>query len=182
MKKLLAVLLAIICAFSCMAVTASAAIEDDLAGILGDYVGLPSEEDEADILSYGVHYEMATLSMVTLMYKPSPSITFETPKVMVITDDYPIAVDHDWVCWKNKETGELYYPGDEIYVDGKITLVAVWEEKTDNYPSFIRSAIAGIQAFVKLINKFLGVFDLINSTKDYVPEEETTITEPSLGA
>ncbi len=181
MKKLLAVLLAILCAFSCMAVSASAAA-DDLAGILGDYVGLPSEKDEADILSYGVHYEMQTLSMVTLLYKPSPSITFETPKTMVITNDYPIAVDHNWVCWKNQKTGELYYPGDEIYVDGKITLVAVWEEKTDNYPGFIRSAIAGVQAFVKLVEKFLGVFDLINSTKDFVEEETTEVgsTETTL--
>ncbi len=173
MKKLLAVLLALICAFSCVAVTASAEAADDLAGILGDHLGITTEEDEADILSYGVHYEMQTLSTVTLLYKPSPSITFETPKVMVITSDYPIAVDHNWVCWKDKETGKLYYPGDEIYVDGKITLVAVWEEKTDNYPGFIRSAIAGVQAFVKLIEKFLGVFELIDSTKDFVNEETT---------
>ena len=174
MKKLLAVLLALICAFSCVAVTASAEAVDDLAGILGDYLGMTTEVDEADVLSYGVHYEMQTLSMVTLLYKPSPSITFETPKTMVITNDYPIAVDHNWVCWKDQETGKLYYPGDEIYVDGKITLVAVWEEKTDNYPSFIRSAIAGVQAFVKLIEKFLGVFDLINSTQDVTGEEVTS--------
>ena len=174
MKKLLAVLLAVLCAFSAVAVSASAIEADDIAGILGDHVGLPPEEDEADILSYGVHYEMATLSTVTLLYKPSPSITFETPKEMVITNDYPIAVDHDWVCWKDQETGKLYYPGDTIYVDGKITLLAVWEEKTDSYTSFIRLAIAGIQALVKLVEKFLGVFELVNSTKDYVPETETT--------
>lgn len=174
MKKLLAVLLAVLCAFSAVAASASAVEMDDIAGILGDQWGLEQEEDEADILSYGVHYEMATLSTVTILYKPSPSITFETPKEMVITEDYPIAVDHVWICWKEKETGKLYYPGDTIYVDGKITLIAVWEEKTDNYPGFIRSAIAGVQAFIKLIDKFLGVFDLINSTKDYVPEETTT--------
>ncbi len=174
MKKLLAVLLAVLCAFSAVAVSASAIEADDIAGILGDHIGLPPEEDEADILSYGVHYEMATLSTVTILYNPSPSITFETPKEMVITNDYPIAVDHVWVCWKDKETGKLYYPGDTIYVDGKITLLAVWEEKTDNYPGFIRSAIAGIQALVKLVEKFLGVFELVNSTKDYVPETETT--------
>ena len=98
---------------------------------------------------------------------------------MVITEDYPIAVDYDWICWKDKTTGKLYYPGDKIVVDGKITLVAVWEKKTDNYPSFIRVAIAGVEAMVKVIDSFLGVFNLINSTEDYVPEEETT-TDPLL--
>ena len=174
MKKLLAVLLAVLCAFSAVAVSASAFNSGDLSDILGDHLGIEQEEDEADILSYGIHYEMAMLSTVTLLYKPSPSITFETPKEMVITNDYPIAVDHDWVCWKDQETGELYYPGDTIYVDGKITLVAVWEEKTDNYPKFIRSAIAGVQALIKLVERFLGVFNLINSTK---PTEEST-TQP----
>jgi len=174
MKKLLAVLLAVLCAFSAVAVSASAFNSGDLSDILGDHLGIEQEEDEADILSYGIHYEMAMLSTVTLLYKPSPSITFETPKEMVITNDYPIAVDHNWVCWKDQETGELYYPGDTIYVDGKITLVAVWEEKTDNYPKFIRSAIAGVQALIKLVERFLGVFNLINSTK---PTEEST-TQP----
>lgn len=172
MKKLLSVLLAVLCTFSAVAVSASAFSSSDLSGILGDQFGIEQEEDEADILSYGIHYEMAMLSTVTLIYKPSPSITFETPKEMVITNDYPIAVDHNWVCWKDQKTGKLYYPGDTIIVDGKITLVAVWEEKTDNYPKFIRSAIAGIQALVKLVEKFLGVFELINSTKDYVPEAD----------
>lgn len=177
MKKLLAVLLAVLCAFSAVAVSATAIEGDDIADIFGDHLGLEKEEGEEEILSYGVHYEMALLSTVTILYKPAPSITFETPKEMVITNDYPIAVDHNWVCWKDQETGELYYPGDTIYVDGKITLIAVWEEKTDNYPGFIRSAIAGIQALVKLIEKFLGVFELVNSTKDYVPS-----TEPSTEA
>lgn len=169
MKKLLAVLLAILCTFSFLAVSATALEGDDIADIVGGHLGITTEPDEADVLSYGIHYEMATLSTVTLLYKPAPSITFETPKEMVVTNDFPIAVDHNWVCWKDKETGRLYYPGDTITVDGKITLLAVWEEKTDNYPGFIRSAIAGIQALVKLIEKFLGTFELINSTKDIEP-------------
>ena len=178
MKKLLAVLLALICAFSAVSVSASAFEMGDIAGILGDQWGLEQEESEDAVLLYGIHYDMATLSTVTILYKPSPSITFETPKEMVITEDYPIAVDHDWICWKDQKTGKLYYPGDTIIVDGKITLVAVWEEKTDNHPAFIRMAKAGLQAFIKLIDKFLGVFNLVNSTKDYIPPEETT-TQPA---
>ena len=175
MKKLLAVLLAILCAFSAFSV--SAVNTDELGNILGDHLGITSEKDEADILTHGIHYEMAMLSTVTLVYKPSPSITFNAPTDMVITNDFPIAVDHNWICWKDQKTGELYYPGDTIHVDGKVTLIAVWEEKTDNYPAFIRSAIAGVQALVKLIEKFLGVFELVNSTKP--SEEVTTATTTS---
>lgn len=173
MKKLLAVLLAILCAFSAFSVCAIN--EDELEDIFGDHFGVPDEEGEEEVLSYGIHYEMALLSTQTILYKPSPSITFNAPTDMVVTNDFPIAVDHNWVCWKDQKTGKLYYPGDTIHVDGKITLIAVWEEKTDNYPGFVRSAIAGVQALIKLIEKFLGVFNLINSTK---PTEEPT-TQPT---
>ena len=173
MKKLLAVLLAILCAFS--AISCCAINDEEFDEILGDHFGVEPEEDEADILSYGIHYEIATLSTVTLLYKPAPSITFNAPTDMVVTKDTPVAVDHEWVCWKDQKTGELYYPGDVIHVDGKITLLAVWEEKTDNYPGFIRSAIAGIQALVKLIEKFLGVFELVNSTETTEPSTEAVI-------
>lgn len=176
MKKLLAVLLAIICAFSAVSVSASAL---DLSGILGGFMGdlgFEQEEDEADILSYGVHYEMSSYENVTLIYKPSPSITFNAPTEMVITNDYPIAVDHNWICWKNQSTGEYYYPGDTIYVEGKVTLVAVWEEKTDNYPSFFRSVIAGLQGFVKMIEKALGLYDAISSPELLEPSTEESTT------
>lgn len=180
MKKVLAVLLAVICAFSAFSV--SALELDEFGNIIGDYIGMTTEKDEAAALSYGVYYEMAMLSTVTLIYKPSPSMTFEAPTTVVITSDTPVAVDHDWVCWKDEKTGELYYPGDTIYVDGKVTLVAVWEEKQDNYPSFIRSAIAGIQAFVKLIEKFLGVFTAINDTKTTEPTETTEVINTTVVA
>lgn len=177
MKKLLAVLLAVLCTFS---VFSASAINDDALGeIIGDQFGVTSEPSEDEILSYGIHYEVATLSTVTLLYIPSASITFETPCDMVVTNDTPVAVDHNWVCWKDKETGELYYPGDVIEVNGKVTLIAVWEEKTDNYPRFIRSAIAGVQALIRVVQKFLGVFELINSTETTastdVPAETTTV-------
>lgn len=163
MKKLLAILLALICAFSVVSVSAAAAYTDGINGAIDDYFGFEQEEDEADILSYGIHYEMDPLSMVTLFYTPSPSITFNAPTDMVVTSDTPIALDHDWIAWKDPTTNTFYYPGDVIHVDGKVTLVAVWAEKTDNYPSFIRSAIAGLKAFIKLIEKFLGIYDAVQN-------------------
>lgn len=172
MKKLLAVFLAIICAFS--AISVCAINTDELEDIIGGQLGLPEqEEDEAEKLSYGIHYELAPLTQVSVLYMPSPSITFEVPKEMTVTTDTPVSADYTWIAWKHSETGELYYPGDTILVEGKVVLYAVWEEKTDTYPSFIRMAIAGVQALMNLIRKFFSVFDLINSTTP--PAETTTV-------
>lgn len=175
MKKLLAVLLAVLCAFSTLSVCA---IDEDVLGdIIEDQFGVTPEEDEADILSYGIHYEMDMLSTVTLFYTPSASITFNAPTYMTVTEDTPVALDHDWVAWKDPKTGELYYPGDVIYVDGKVTLQAVWVEKSDNYPGFIRSAIAGLKAFIRVIEKFLGVYEAIQSPTPIEPETTQAASE-----
>ncbi len=174
MKKLIAVLLALVCAFSACSLAAGAVNE----GIIDNIFDITTEVDEADKLSYGIHYTSGDLVTVTVLYEPSPNIRFEVPTYVKVTGDTPVAVDHNWVCWKNQETGELFYPGDEIYVDGKITLVAVWEEKTDNYPRFVRSAIAGFQALLKLIEKFFNFFDVINNATPSAPTEPAT-TAPS---
>lgn len=181
MKKLLAVLLAIICAFS--AVSTSAFAMDELGDILGDYIGMTTEKDEAAALEYGIYFDMSAVSFVTVLYKPTHTLAFDAPKIVTLTTDTPVAIDHNWVAWKDQETGKLYYPGDKIEVTGKMTLVAVWEEKTDNYPSFIRSIIAGLQAFVKVVDKFLNAFTAINDTEDYVPTtEEAEVTSTTIAA
>lgn len=178
MKRFLATVLALILAFSACTLAVTAIDEGVLGDIFEDQFDITTEKDEAEVLSYGVHYSSGSLATVTVLYEPTPTITFEVPTDVVITNDTPVAVDHNWVCWKNQETGELYYPGDTIRVDGKITLVAVWEEKTDNYPGFIRSAIAGVQALLKLVEKFFNFFDVINNATPVVTTEPST-TEPS---
>ncbi|MGN0446992.1 MAG: hypothetical protein ACI4GC_00420 [Acutalibacteraceae bacterium] len=175
MKKLIAILLSLVCVLSVSA-PAYASNDDVLDNIIGDIVGIEPEEDVDDKLSYGIHYESATISTESIMYMPSPNITFEVPTEVTVTNDTPIAVDHNWVAWKDAETGQLYYPGDTIYVTGKVTLIAVWEEKDDNLPSFFRAIVAGLQTLVRLIDKFLGAFDAINSTKPMEPTTEA-VTE-----
>lgn len=174
MKKLLAIFLAMICAFSACAVSASASLEGVLGDIIEDQLGVTQEESELDAITYGVFFENDPLSFTTVLYMPIQTLTFGAPVITTITNDTPVAVDHDWVCWKDKSTGALYYPGDEIVVTGQVRLVAVWQEKTDNYPGFIRMAIAGLQAFIKLIDKFLNAFDSINNTRPLETTEPTT--------
>lgn len=171
MKKLLAIFLALLCIFSSCAVSVGAIDEDVLGDIIEDQFGVTQEKDEADALSYGLHYEMGNNANLTILYKPNPNIRFNVPTYVTVTSDTPIAVNHNWVCWEDKSTGTLYYPGDEILVDGKVTLVAVWEEKTDNQSGFLRSIIAGLQALVKLVEAFLNAFSSINETR---PAETTT--------
>ena len=169
MKKLLAILLAIICAFSAFSVSALD-LGGTLGDILGDQFGIESEEDEGDFISNGIYYEMSLLSTETIIYTPTMSLTFEVPTDMVIPNDYPIAVDHNWVAWREQSTGKLYYPGDTIHVEGKVVLIAVWEEKTDNYPGFIRSLIAGVQAMLRMIEKAISALGSVNAT----PAQTTT--------
>ena len=176
MKKVLAIILAVLCFTSCFGVTGYAATEDIISGVIGGIIGddlLGSEEESEDaVLSYGIHYDMETLSMVSLMYKPSATITFKAPTTAKITTDTPLSVDYEFVCWKHAETGEYYYPGDEIEVNGKVVLYAVFEEKTDSYPQMLRYIITGLECFKRLLKKFLAVTDGLeqNDNNYYNPE------------
>lgn len=168
MKKILAIILAVLCLTSCVGVTGYAATDDVINGI-GGALGLPEQEEgEEDFLSYGIHYEMQMITTVKLMYKPAPTITFKAPTTAKVTTDTPLSVDYEFVCWKHAETGELYYPGDPIEVTGMVTLYAVFEEKQDNHPQFIRYIITGLEAFKRLLKKFLAVTDgLQENDKEY---------------
>ena len=172
MKKVIAIILAVLCLASSLSVTGFAAVgEDIIEGVVGGILGddMPEKEESEDaVVSYGIHYEMETLSLVKLMYKPSPTITFKAPTTAKITTDTPLSVDYEFVCWKHSETGEYYYPGDEIEVTGMVTLYAVFEEKKDNYPRMIRYIITGLETFKRLIKKFLAVTDgLQENDKEY---------------
>ena len=176
MKKVIAIILAVICLASSFSVTGYAAAEDIIGGVIGGIIGddlLGSEEESEDaVLEYGIHYEMETLTMVTLMYKPTPTITFKAPTTAKVTTDTPLSVDYEFVCWKHAETGEYYYPGDEIEVTGKVVLYAVFEEKTDNYPQLLRYVITGLECFKRLLKKFLAVTDGLeeNDNEYYEPD------------
>ena len=148
MKKFIAVFLSLLCIFSVFSVAASAKSSfDEISDLIG--------EDEGFL--YGIVYKNETASGVSMMYQPNPSIKVDGPGYVTVTKDTPIAVDHNFVCWQDDE-GNLYYEGYKVYVDGTVTLYAVWEEKTDNLPRFVRVIQTAVLTLQRMLQKFLGVF------------------------
>lgn len=169
MKKFLAVLLSVLCVFSCFAAPASAISIDDL-DIL-DVIG------EQEPLLYCITYQNQTLNGVKMMYKPNPTVSFSGPGFVTVTKDTPIAIDHDFVCWKDGD-GNLYYAGDSFYVDGECTLYAVWEEKKGEEVHAIRVFRCAMLTFVRMFSKALGIFkDLQDFKADRTEAMDKAVAE-----
>ena len=182
MKKFVAILLSIICLFSALACPGFA-MGDLFGDILEDQFGMTEEEGSIDqVLNYGITYEMRTLETVSIMYMPNATRTFKSPVVAKVTMDTPLSVDYQLVCWKEKETGAYYYPGDEIEVNGQVVLYAIWEEKTDNHPRFIRVITTAFEALGRLIDKFLGVYDAFEEVEKEFGTTAPATTEPATTA
>ncbi|MBQ8504608.1 MAG: hypothetical protein IJ491_10090 [Clostridia bacterium] len=179
MKKILAVLLSVLCIFSAVSTTAFAATDNIIGEVVEDYLGVTEEDGIDQQMMYGIHYEMEPITLVSVMYKPNPSITFDQPMITKVTKDTPISIDYEFLYWRHGETGEIYYPGDSIEVTGKVTLYAVWQEKTDNYPQFIRAMMAGFETLSRLIQKFLGIVEAVEESES---EYYATTTMPDTTA
>ena len=168
-KKVLSVFLAILCLFGMISTAAFA-----LGGILG------GEDDDPLEQIYGVYYTIDPISGISVMYKPNPTITFNTPKIVEVSGDLPLAVDYEFYAWKD-ENGKVYYPGDDIYVNSKLTLYAVHRPKTDNDSRVVRVIKTSFQTFIRSIQSFLGVFNVLKEDITTSPSEETT-TETTTAA
>lgn len=162
MKKLVSILLAILCAFSVFSCAAAA------AGALDD---LFTEEDDAGI--YCLVYSSDTLSNVSMMYVPHPTSDFDGPGYAKVTNDTPLSVDYNFVCWKDG-TGKYYYPGDEIYVNGMTHLYAVWEPKTDDDSHLFRVIKTALQTLERVLQKVFGIFKTVEDFR--VAYEATSVS------
>ncbi len=157
MKKIIALLLCLVCLISSVGMTASAAnvFNEVLTNIT---IGMGLEPDEPII--YGIIYDSnRLLSGVTILYKPSPTFSFTKPGTYTVTDDIPLAVDHKFVCWEDEETGKHYYAGDKIYINGQRTFLAVWTPKTDNNIRPVRAIVTAIEALRRTLQAFFGFYD-----------------------
>lgn len=162
MKKLLAVILSVICLFSCFAPAASAASGGILGEVASDFFEriLGEELEQDSTIGYGVIYDLDPLSGVSVVYKPSPSVSFENPGIYIITDDTPLSIDYEFVHWEDSK-GNRYDAGDKIYVDGVITLTAVWVKKTDNDMRVARIIKTTLEAFKRFLGKIFGLLDTV---------------------
>lgn len=166
MKKIIAVMLSILCVLACFA-PAVCAIEDP--GLIGMI-----EEEEPMIFT--LVYKNQTLSGVKMMYQPNPNLSFGGPGYVTVTKDKPLAIDHDFVCWKD-ENGKYYYAGDQFYVDGECELYAVWEDKKDNYIKPVRVFRCAMLTMKRMFEKIFGIFqDYEDFTEDRVEEMRRATT------
>lgn len=155
MKKILAILLCLLCCVSSVAVTASAGMFDDVMANIT--LGLGMEPDEP--ITYGITYDSnGLLTGIKLMYLPSPTIKFTNPGTYTVTDDIPLSVDYEFVCWEDEETGKLYYAGDKIYIDGQKTFLAVWKPKDDGRNRVIRTIVTAIETLRRTLQAFFGFY------------------------
>lgn len=166
MKKVIAVILSILCVLTCFAPAVCAIEDPGLIGML--------EPEEPMIFT--LVYKNQTLSGVKMMYQPNPNLSFGGPGYVTVTKDKPIAIDHDFVCWKD-EDGKLYYAGDKFYVDGECELYAVWEEKKDNNIKPVRVFICAMLTMKRMFEKILGIFkDYREFTEDRLEEMRRATT------
>lgn len=165
MKKTIAIILAMLCLFSVLGVTAFADSASDLGGLI--------EGGSEDDMLYCIVYQNETVSGVKCFYMPNPSAYFDTPGVLTVTSDKPIAVDHDFVGWRDSE-GNLYFAGDKIPVNGEVTLYAVWATKSDNDPHLLRVIKAGIAALRRIFSRLLGIY---NDVQEFEAAYNATATQ-----
>lgn len=147
MKKFLAVLLSLLTVFSLFAMSASAVT-----------TAFIEQFPEYESFARMIEYKKDTLDGVQMVYQAGNTLVLGDSKYAAISEDTPIAIDHDFICWADKK-GNKYYPGDIIKVEGKVTLYAVWAKKTDSDSHTLRVIKAGLSALIRIIQSMLGVYD-----------------------
>ena len=109
MKKIIAILLCVLCLFSSVTIIASA--EDGIIGKISSIIGLESDDD----IGYGITYDSnkSASGVSGVMYEPKPTVTIRDKGTYTVTEDIPLAIDYEFVCWVDKETGVnyLYHSG-----------------------------------------------------------------------
>lgn len=139
MKKIIAILLAVLCVVSLLSIGLSAAAETE-----GPYAII--------YVSGGI----------PVMYGPTPTFRFSGKGYAKVTADTPLAIDYDFKYWED-ENGKRYDAGQEIFVDHEIKLHPVFERKTDNDLRTTRVIKTAMQALIRVLGK---AFNFFNTMED----------------
>lgn len=148
MKRIIALLLALLCLYTALSVCVYAA--DDIKDVLEEQMGLELEDEKA----YGVVFQAGNAKT---MYMPATQIGFDCPGYVRISEDYPIAIGKDFRAWKDSN-GDDVWPGDSIYVDKIVYLTADWSNASTNVTAFdtvvcaLKTMIHSIQIAIHVIN------------------------------
>ena len=137
MKKILAVLLAVVCLFSVLTVGLSAAAED-----------------EEETIIYSVVYAKGG---VPLMYIPQPTFRYDGPGWVNVTEEKPVAAGYEFLYWIDKD-GNRYDPGDQIYVANEVKLTPVFAKINDGENQTTHTIKGAFQALIALFQRLFKFF------------------------
>lgn len=149
MKKILSVLLALICLFSAMSVVAYAD-QVDLKDVISDEIGIEIKGEKA----YGVVFQQGNAQV---MYRVPTQVNLDGPGYLKLTNDEPIGVGKNFRCWKD-ENGNDVFAGQEILVDRVVYLTADWSVSTTHITALdyiicaLKAMIHSLQVAIKVIN------------------------------
>ena len=153
MKKVISVLLAMLCVFSVVTVFVYAdddPIQDKLEEVLDIEID--------DTPAYGIVYQKGD---ARTMYMPATTVKFGGPGYAKVPNDKPIAIGKKFRCWKD-ENGKDVFPGDEIYVGTMVYLTASWSNSGTGVEA-IDATIAALNVVVHSIEVALKIIDTAHS-------------------
>jgi len=153
MKKLIAILLAILSLISILSVAAAALDADNPFGI--------DKEDEKPL--YIIIYKKYN-NGDEVTYMPAPTYSYTGPRNLTITTDTPIAIGKEFQYWVDDE-GNTYNPGQEIWVEKEIHLYAIFSDassgpdKTNRIFDIIKT---GFDSIIAVFRKLLVALHILN--------------------
>ncbi len=145
MKKILALLLAVICLFSVLTVGLTAAAEDD-------------NQDPI----YAIVYEKGG---VPVMYLPAPSVSIKGPGWITVTTEKPVAAGYEFMYWVDKD-GNRVDPGDKLYVTEQVVLrphFVKLNDGEDHTTHTIKGAFQALIALFERLFKFFRELEIFNN-------------------
>ena len=152
MKRILSVLLALLCLCSVMSVVAHAD-QVDIKDVISDELGLECEPEKA----YGVVFQSGDAKV---MYSPPTQIQLDGPGYLKLSKDEPIAIGKNFRCWKDDKGNEVW-PGQEIYVDRIVYLTASWSVASTKVNAF-DTIICALKVMVHSFEIAIKVIDTAN--------------------